>query len=62
MSRKLQESVRKRKGTIGEKGEKKAMCVKKGELGKEKRGKGEKRKRPRVCWRKKGKVARIEKG
>ena len=48
-----QESYRSRlereKGLKEKKGKKKAMCVKKGESGKEKEEKGEKRKRPRVC-------------
>ena len=62
MSRKLQESVRKRKGPNGEKGKKEGHVCEKGGDEKGKKERGEKRKRPRVCRREKVSRAGIEKG
>ena len=45
MSRKLQESVRKRKGPNGEKGKKEGHVCEKGGVGKRKRGKGREKKK-----------------
>ena len=62
MSRKLQESVRKRKRSKGEKGKKESHVCEKGGVEKGKEETGEKRKRPRGWMREKVSRARIEKG